>query len=685
MNSIIYEVKKNVAKRKDGFNPVTSEKGYSTVTFEFDDDWKQCDIVTANFFVSADDIVKSEAQLLEDMTASFEVPARLRNTTGKIFCGVVGTYTDENDNIITIGTQIVTLNALWGLRVAEDAPMTLYEQVLALINKIKNNTNADEVEKSLAAKADKINTFTKDESINNFGLFENVKAHGVVANDISKAKDNANNIQSLIDYCKNNGISTIYFPEGHYYIDRPIYLYEYMEIKGQSQYSTHIIKTTNVTDRNGVDSIIVFENYKEDKKSSTTNGQKVKCIDIVGCTENYLLVVNETGDFVTKNDASKNYDPANIRIKLDTNYTVTNTVIDEETGEEKTENVPMTSGERQVAIYAHVNSPYVVVEEVETHNVDHAIDLKGAWIGRFSKLKIRGHYIGFRVRSQSQGIVLSGINVIGTHEYGFYLTGSNYNSLESIFTEWAYGGVAFHFGWGNYSINGIGYEISKDLTDGIYADRANVNITNAMLPQQNLDEFNAIHAVTNSVVDISSSAYGFQSQQYTELRTGRLYKIESKSKLLLRSSVRCGLTNSAEFPTESVCDSTSEVIRESMNTAAIANEYVSGHFTIPTELADYISANSGFYCQKIGRAVIMTVNIVALSDFPDTITDTTEVVLEGIPYKCLGVSSRQVIFTSQKNIKNVIIKANSSSFTLYGGLKKGEAITSTVTYITNNT
>lgn len=635
MNSIVYEVKKNVAKRKDGFNPVTSEKGYSTVTFEFDDDWKQCDIVTANFFVSADDIVKSEAQLLEDMTASFEVPARLRNTTGKIFCGVVGTYTDENDNIITIGTQIVTLNALWGLRVTEDAPMTLYEQVLALINKIKNNTNADEVEKSLAAKADKINTFTKDESINNFGLFENVKAHGVVADDISKAKDNANNIQSLIDYCKNNGISTIYFPEGNYFIDRPIYLYEYMEIKGQSQYSTHITKTTNVTDRNGVDSIIVFENYNEDAKSSTTNGQKVKCIDIAGNNTSYIA--------------------------------------------DKAEE------DRQIAIYSYVNSPYVVVEEVETHNVDHAIDLKGAWIGRFSKLKIRGHYIGFRVQSQCQGIVLSGINVIGTHEYGFYLAGSNYNSIDSIFTEWAYGGVAFHFGWGNYSINGIGYEISRDLTDGIYADRANVNITNAMLPQQNLDEFNAIHAVTNSVVDISSSAYGFQSQQYTALRTGRLYKIESKSKLLLRSSVRCGLTNSAEFPTESVCDNTSEVIRESMNTAAIANEYVSGHFTIPTELADYISANSGFYCQKIGRAVIMTVNIVALSDFPDTITDTTEVVLEGIPYKCLGVSSRQVIFTSQKNIKNVIIKANSSSFTLYGGLKKGEAITSTITYITNNT
>lgn len=141
MNSIIYEVKKNVAKRKDGFNPVTSEKGYSTVTFEFDSDWKQCDIVTANFFVSADDIVKSEAQLLDNMTASFEVPARLRNTTGKIFCGVVGTYTDENDNIITIGTQIVTLNALWGLRVTEDAPMILYEQVIGLINKIDNNLN----------------------------------------------------------------------------------------------------------------------------------------------------------------------------------------------------------------------------------------------------------------------------------------------------------------------------------------------------------------------------------------------------------------------------------------------------------------------------------------------------------------------------------------------------------------
>lgn len=139
MNNIIYEVKKNVAKRKDGFNPVTVEKGYSKVTFEFDDDWKRCDIITANFFVSADDIIKSEAQLLENMTASFDVPARLRNTTGKIFCGVVGSYKDDNDNTVTIGTQIVTLNVLRGLKVSEEAPMNLYEQIVALVNKIDNN------------------------------------------------------------------------------------------------------------------------------------------------------------------------------------------------------------------------------------------------------------------------------------------------------------------------------------------------------------------------------------------------------------------------------------------------------------------------------------------------------------------------------------------------------------------
>lgn len=136
MNNIIYKVKKNVAKKKDGFNPVTSEKGYSKVTFEFDDDWKKCDIVTANFFVSADDIVKSEAQLLENMTASFEVPARLRNTTGKIFCGVVGTYADDEGNTVTISTQVITLNALRGLRIVEEAPMNLYEQIIVLVNKI---------------------------------------------------------------------------------------------------------------------------------------------------------------------------------------------------------------------------------------------------------------------------------------------------------------------------------------------------------------------------------------------------------------------------------------------------------------------------------------------------------------------------------------------------------------------
>jgi hypothetical protein len=485
--------------------------------------------------------------------------------------------------------------------------------------------------------------YTKDESKNNFSLFENVKAHGVVANDESKAEDNANNIQSLIDYCYNNGISTIYFPEGNYYIDKPIYLYEYMEIKGQSQYTTHITKTTNVADRNGVDSIIAFENYNEDKKSSTTNGQKIKCIDIVGNTSYVADKAEE---------------------------------------------------DRQIGIYAYVNSPYVVVEEIETHNVDHAVDLKGAWIGRFSKHKIRSHYIGFRTRSQSQGIVLSGINVIGTHEYGFYLTGSNYGSLDSIFVEWAYGGIAFYFGWGTYAINGIGYEISRDLTDGIYAYKSNVSISNAMLPQQNSDEFNAIHALSSSVVDLKSSTYGFQSQQYTDLRSGRLYKVESSSKLFLRSSVRCGLVNCAEFPIESICDGTSEAVNEVMNnldeiTSEVTNnlnyKFVGGYFTIPEELTDYISSNSSWYCQRIGRAVITTVVITALLDFPDTITDTTAVTLDGLPYTCFGTSSRQVVWTTQNKLKNVIIKANSSSFTFYGGLKKGESITSTITYMATNT
>ena len=136
MNNIVYEVKKNIAKKKDGFNPVTSEKGYSKVTFEFDADWKKCDILTASFFVSADDIVTSEAQMLENMTASFDVPVRLRNTAGKIFCGVVGTYVDDEGNTVTISTQVITLNALWGLRIVEEAPMNLYEQIIALVNKI---------------------------------------------------------------------------------------------------------------------------------------------------------------------------------------------------------------------------------------------------------------------------------------------------------------------------------------------------------------------------------------------------------------------------------------------------------------------------------------------------------------------------------------------------------------------
>ena len=70
MNVITYDVYKNTVKKHDGFNPVTSEKNYSKLQFRFrdDDDWINCTVITASFWISNDNIVKRYNIKIKDIT-----------------------------------------------------------------------------------------------------------------------------------------------------------------------------------------------------------------------------------------------------------------------------------------------------------------------------------------------------------------------------------------------------------------------------------------------------------------------------------------------------------------------------------------------------------------------------------------------------------------------------------------
>ncbi|WP_293969151.1 glycosyl hydrolase family 28-related protein [uncultured Ruminococcus sp.] len=152
MNVITYDVYKNTVKKHDGFNPVTSEKNYTKLQFRFQkgDDWEKCTLVTASFWLSNDNIVKSDVELLSDnLTATFDIPPEFSGVKGTLKVGLQGTYFDENENAVTVSTNIITLNRNTGVIITEGANAELYEKAISLVqqyfNEIKANILSEEV------------------------------------------------------------------------------------------------------------------------------------------------------------------------------------------------------------------------------------------------------------------------------------------------------------------------------------------------------------------------------------------------------------------------------------------------------------------------------------------------------------------------------------------------------------
>lgn len=152
MNVITYDVYKNTVKKHDGFNPVTSEKNYTKLQFRFQkgDDWEKCTLVTASFWLSNDNIVKSDVELLSDnLTATFDIPPEFSGVKGALKVGLQGTYFDENEKAVTVSTNIITLNRNTGVIITEGANAELYEKAISLVqqyfDEVKANILSNEV------------------------------------------------------------------------------------------------------------------------------------------------------------------------------------------------------------------------------------------------------------------------------------------------------------------------------------------------------------------------------------------------------------------------------------------------------------------------------------------------------------------------------------------------------------
>lgn len=191
MNTLVFDVYKNTVKKTDGFNPVDAENNYTKLLFKFrdDDDWKKCGVITASFFESSDDIIRSEAAITEGaLTASFDLPKYLSN---KIYVGLTGMYIDDNGKSVTIATNIIGINMNRGISVTDTTNMDVYEKLLNYFSVVRKST-------------------LPVVDIRNFGAVSD-----------NSAFDNAESIQNAIDFAADKK-GMVYIPPGLFYVNATI-------------------------------------------------------------------------------------------------------------------------------------------------------------------------------------------------------------------------------------------------------------------------------------------------------------------------------------------------------------------------------------------------------------------------------------------------------------------------------
>lgn len=138
MNTIIFEVYKNTLRKTEGFNPVSTENKYSEIKLKFqdEDDWQRCDIVTATFFGDTEDDTYSVATEICNLMATVKIPAEVLKCRNKIQFGISGIYNNENNESVTVATNIVVININKGIAVNDFANADLYKSLLELVNKV---------------------------------------------------------------------------------------------------------------------------------------------------------------------------------------------------------------------------------------------------------------------------------------------------------------------------------------------------------------------------------------------------------------------------------------------------------------------------------------------------------------------------------------------------------------------
>lgn len=311
MNVITYDVYKNTVKKHDGFNPVTSEKNYTKLQFRFQkgDDWEKCTLVTASFWLSNDNIVKSDVELLSDnLTATFDIPPEFSGVKGALKVGLQGTYVKDNEEV-TVSTNIITLNRNTGAIITQGVNQGLYEKLIALMEDYLNNIDSNFALKIKTSITDYLNAHPELTTTVQDGAITEQKLDKILLSKLSfvtpqmfgavgdgNADDTAA-LQSALDKGR-----PLFIPAGTYKVTKTLYATD-MYIDGD---------TNAVIVGDCGDNAVLELNTETANLGYISRNSYIKNITINANNSSYGLHYNRTHNLSLKNLKVKNFEKVGI-------------------------------------------------------------------------------------------------------------------------------------------------------------------------------------------------------------------------------------------------------------------------------------------------------------------------------------------------------------------------------------
>lgn len=192
---------------KDGFIPVNTERNYSQIRVKFSEgEWDNCALISAGFFVSANDIKTVEVAYSSTRIYTFNIPVGLLSSgITQFFFGVVGSYTDSNNVTHTISTNILPVSAARGVWLGEPVELSAYEKLMAALNDaVKYGVSVYLAAHPELSTTVQDNSLSKDKLVLGTLGFVTPEMFGAVGDGVT---DDSTAIQNAFNYLKTHNLT----------------------------------------------------------------------------------------------------------------------------------------------------------------------------------------------------------------------------------------------------------------------------------------------------------------------------------------------------------------------------------------------------------------------------------------------------------------------------------------------